>query len=140
VSNPKIKDGETPSVRLRCGSRQYLEMVVSLPTRNYREMRDEELEALSKKLSKNGLTEDPTESHRRALLAVQNPTRREILAMLKSGALTTEEIAEHLGLDEKILDFHLQFLVSTFYVTVQGNLVDLTPLGVAYTRNVITED
>ena len=103
-------------------------------------MSDEELEALSKKSSKNGPTEDPTESHRRALLAMQNPTRREILAMLKNRALTTEEIAAQLGLDEKILDFHLQFLVSTFYVTVEGDTVDLTPLGVAYTRNVVTDD
>ena len=115
-------------------------MVISLPTKNYREMSDEELEALSKKPNKNGLTEDPTESHRRALLAMQNPTRREILTMLRNKALTTEEIAQHLSLDEKILNFHLQFLVSTFYVTVEGNIVDLTPLEVAYTRNVITDD
>jgi predicted transcriptional regulator len=115
-------------------------MVICLETKNYREMSDQELEALSKKPNERGLKEDPTEAHRRALLAMQNPTRREILAMLKNSALTTEEIAKHFNLDEKVLDFHLQFLESTSFVTVEGNLVDLTPLGVAYTRHVITDD
>ncbi len=115
-------------------------MVIWLGTENYREMSDEELEAWRKKSSERGLTEDPTEAHRRALLATQNPTRREILAMLKNSALTTEEIAKHFNLDEKTLYFHLQFLESIFFVTVEGNMVDLTPLGVAYTRHVITED
>jgi DNA-binding transcriptional ArsR family regulator len=111
-----------------------------LGMKNYREMSDEELVAWNKKSSERGVKEDPTEAHRRALLAMQNPTRREILALLRNSALTTEEIAKHFNLDEKVLGFHLQFLESTFFVTVEGNMVDLTPLGVAYTRHVITED
>ncbi|MFB0560436.1 MAG: winged helix-turn-helix domain-containing protein [Candidatus Lokiarchaeia archaeon] len=105
--------------------------------KNYREMSDEELEAWKQKLDESGVVGDPTEAHRRALRAVQNPIRREILTMLKDNALTIEEIANHLNLDEKTLGFHLQFLKDVFFIIVKGNIVDLTPLGVAYTRHVI---
>lgn len=105
--------------------------------KNYREMSDQELETWKQKLDESGLVKDPTEAHRRALRAMQHPIRREILTMLKEKALTIEEIANHLNIDEKTLDFHLQFLKDIFFITVKENIVDLTPLGVAYTRHVI---
>lgn len=40
-------------------------------------------------------------------------------------------------MDEKTIKFHLQLLQDSFYITVQGSDVDLTPLGVAYTRHVL---
>jgi DNA-binding transcriptional ArsR family regulator len=101
---------------------------------NYREMSNEELEAWQKKLVGKGLT-NPGEAHRRALHAVQHPVRREILEMLKEKAYSLGEMASRLTLDEGTLRYHLQFLTGSFYVTIQGTSVDLTPLGVAYTRN-----
>lgn len=110
-------------------------MVVCLVKKNYREMSDEELDAWKQKLDERGVVGDPTEAHRRALRALQNPVRREILTMLKDNALTIEEIVNRLNLDEKTLGFHLQFLKDVFFITVEGNTVDLTPIGVAYTRH-----
>ncbi len=102
--------------------------------KNYREMSNEELEAWQKKIVGKGLT-DPGEAHRRALHAVQHPVRREILVMLKEKAYTLGEMASRLNVEEGTLRYHLQFLTGSFYVSVQGMSVDLTPLGVAYTRN-----
>jgi hypothetical protein len=110
-------------------------MVVCLVKKNYREMSDEELNAWKQKLDESGVVGDPGESHRRALRALQNPIRREILTMLKEKTLTIEEMVNHFNIDEKTLGFHLQFLKDIFFITVEGNTVDLTPIGVAYTRH-----
>ena len=107
-----------------------------METKNCREMSDEELKAWKRKLDESGSVKDPTEAHRRALRAMQNPIRREILTMLKEKALTIQEIATLLKMDEKTLSFHIQFLKDILFITVKGNVVDLTPLGVAYIRNV----
>ena len=103
--------------------------------KNYRDMSDGELDAWKKKLDESGVVGDPTEAHRRALRALQNPIRREILTMLKDNAVTIDEMVNHLNLDEKTLGFHLQFLKDVAYITVEGKTVDLTPIGVAYTRH-----
>lgn len=109
--------------------------MICLGKKNYREMSDGELDAWKQKLDESGVVGDPTEAHRRALHALQNPIRREILTMLKDQALTIEEIANRLNLDEKTLGFHLQFLKGIFFIAAEGNTVDLTPIGVAYTRH-----
>ncbi|MEM3586568.1 MAG: winged helix-turn-helix domain-containing protein [Candidatus Jordarchaeaceae archaeon] len=103
--------------------------------KNYREMSEEELNEWKNKIYEYGWKGDPTEAHRRALHALQNPIRREILELLREKALTLEELVDCLNLDEKTLRFHLQFLKDTFFITLEKNVVDLTPLGVAYTRH-----
>ena len=103
--------------------------------KNYREMSEEELDAWKEKLDEHGWGEEPTEAHRRALHALQNPIRREILELLREKALTLGEVVNHLNMDEKTLRFHLQFLKDTFFIKLEGNVIDLTPLGVAYTRH-----
>ncbi|OLS12878.1 MAG: hypothetical protein RBG13Loki_3513 [Promethearchaeota archaeon CR_4] len=106
-----------------------------METKDCREMSDEELQEWRAKLGDKRLP-DPGEEHRRRMYAMQNPVRREILAMLKNNVLSVGAIASHLKCDEKSILYHLQFLQGVFFVTVQGNMVDLTPPGVAYLRNV----
>ncbi len=100
-------------------------------------MSDEELDAWRKEKIEGNPQRDPREEHRRALRAVQNPIRREILTLLKDHALTIEILAERLKLDENELQYHLQFLKNIFFITVKENIIDLTPPGIAYTRNVL---
>ncbi|WXG41715.1 MAG: winged helix-turn-helix domain-containing protein [Candidatus Freyarchaeum deiterrae] len=104
--------------------------------KNCREMSNEELEAWRKKVADAGLVGNPTEA-RRSLHVMQSPVRREIMTLLKDKALTIEEIAGELKLEEKTLRFHLQVLERSFFIKIEGNEVDLTPPGVAYTRNVL---
>lgn len=110
-------------------------MVVLLEKKNYRELSEEELDSWKQKLDEHGWGGDPAEAHRRALHALQNPIRREILELLRDKSLTVEEVVNHLNLDERTLRFHLQFLKDTFFITLEENIIDLTPLGVAYTRH-----
>lgn len=50
-------------------------MVIWVGKKNYREMSEEELDAWKQKLDESGSVGDPTEAHRRALHALQNPIR-----------------------------------------------------------------
>nr|MDO8081164.1 winged helix-turn-helix domain-containing protein [Candidatus Freyarchaeota archaeon] len=100
-------------------------------------MSDEELEAWRKRAADARLVGNPTEAGR-SLRVMQNPVRREIMTLLKDKALTIREIADKLNLEEKVLGFHLQVLEQSFFIKIiDGNTVDLTPPGVAYTRHVI---
>ena len=100
-------------------------------------MNQEELEQWRKE--KLGATTgiNPTEAHMRALRTMQNPTRREILTLLKDTALPTEKLSQALQLDEQTLQYHLQFLKDIFFITIEKGLVDLTPPGIAYLRNAL---
>jgi predicted ArsR family transcriptional regulator len=60
------------------------------------------------------------------------------MALLKNKALEVREIAGKLNIEEEMLAFHLQVLEKAFFIKIEGNVVDLTPAGVAYTRNVVT--
>lgn len=99
-------------------------------------MSDEELKVWRKKKADAGLIGNPTEA-RRSVHVMQNPVRREIMTLLKDKALTIKDIADKLNLEEKVLKFHLQVLEQSFFIKIEGNMVDLTPPGVAYTRHVI---
>jgi DNA-binding transcriptional ArsR family regulator len=110
--------------------------VRKLSKKNCREMSDEELEAWRKKAAAAGLLGTPAES-RRSLNAIQTPTRREIMTLLKDKPLKVKEIADKLNLDEDTLMFHLEVLAKAFFIKIEGDIVDLRPGGVAYTRNVL---
>jgi len=112
-------------------------MVIDMEKKNCREMSNEELQEWRAKLGEKG-DANPGEEHRRAMYAMQNPIRREILAMLKNSSLSVSAIVCHLKCDENAVRYHLQFLLGVFYITLQGDVVDLTPRGVAYLRNVTT--
>jgi DNA-binding transcriptional ArsR family regulator len=105
--------------------------------KNSREMSDEELKAWRKKAMDAELIGTSSEV-RRSLHAMQTPVRREIMALLKNKALEVREIAGKLNIEEEMLAFHLQVLEKAFFIKIEGNVVDLTPAGVAYTRNVVT--
>jgi DNA-binding transcriptional ArsR family regulator len=59
--------------------------------------------------------EETKERHRRYLRAINSPTRRRILMILKEGDSTIKEL--DLGLDEKTLRWHLDILEYGFCVT-----------------------
>ena len=99
-------------------------------------MSNEELEAWRKKAVDAGLIGTPAES-RRSLNAIQTPTRREIMTLLKDRSLKVKEIADKLNIDEDTLMFHLEVLEKAFFIKIEGDTVDLRPGGVAYTRNVL---
>ena len=54
--------------------------------------------------------EEEKEYHRRYLIAISNPVRREILTVLKDGVSTTLVLKSKTGLDEKNLKWHLDML------------------------------
>ena len=105
--------------------------------KNFRDMSDKELEHWRREVLEMREGRDPGEEHRRALRTMQNPVRREIVTLLKNQAETMSQIANQLDLDEKTLQYHLQFLKDIFFISVQEDIIDLTPLGVAYSRNVL---
>ncbi|HMF34506.1 MAG TPA: winged helix-turn-helix domain-containing protein [Candidatus Lokiarchaeia archaeon] len=100
-------------------------------------MSDKELEAWKDKVG-TGAVMSPGEAHGKALRAVGHPVRRAILERLKENAWVIEELANDLNLDVTTLRYHLKYLQDIYYITVDdANGVDLTPIGVAYTRHVI---
>ena len=105
--------------------------------KNYRDLSDVELEEWRSKMLEKTERRDPGGEHRRALRTMQNPIRREILTLVKDKAQPIEYLASQLDLDANTLEYHLQFLTDIFFITVESGLVDLTPLGVAYARNVL---
>ncbi len=105
--------------------------------KDYRKMNNEELQRWRENAG-GAKSTNPGEEHRRAMYAMQNPVRREILLMLKDSALSIEEIARRLNIDKKNALYHLQFLQGIFYITIKEEIVDLTPPGVAYLRNAMT--
>ncbi len=112
-------------------------MVFVLHEKDCREMNDEEIKDWRVNVLEKNIEGNSTEWHRRALLTMQNPVRREILMLLKDKALSIKEITDNLRLDEKIMQFHLEYLKLTYFITIEENMVDLTPFGVVYLKNVI---
>ncbi|WXG40835.1 MAG: ArsR family transcriptional regulator [Candidatus Freyarchaeum deiterrae] len=100
-------------------------------------MSAEEIEYWRINVLEKSIDIDSTEWHRRALLAMQSSVRRDILILLKDKALTIVEIISNLKLEEKAVQFHLQFLKQTLFITIEGSIVDLTPFGFVYLKNVI---
>lgn len=70
-----------------------------------------------------------------SLEAIKNPVRRKILNALEERALAINEISERLGITGPALRFHLNFLKSSYFISVEGDTVDLTPGGVSMVRS-----
>ena len=105
--------------------------------KNYREMSPEELEEWRREKLEATTGINSGEAHRRALRTMQNPTRREILTLLKDTAQPLDKLSQALQLDEQTLQYHLQFLKDIFFITIEKGVVDLTPPGIAYLRNAL---
>lgn len=54
--------------------------------------------------------EETKDRHRRYLRAIENPQRREILALLEQGEATLRSLSEATGMDERTLKWHMDFL------------------------------
>ena len=67
--------------------------------------------------------------------AVKNPVRRGILKNLAEKPLSMDELSEKTGLGRSALQFHLNFLLSSSFAKMEGDMVDLTPGGVSFVRN-----
>jgi predicted transcriptional regulator len=70
-----------------------------------------------------------------SLEAIRNAVRREILNVLKERALEIGEISQRVGVTGPALRYHLNFLKSSHFVRIEGNIVDLTPGGVSVVRS-----
>jgi hypothetical protein len=83
----------------------------------------------------NRLTEDKGPAGRACSLeAIKNPVRRRILDALEEKPLTIDEVSEKVGAAGAALRFHLDFLRSSYFIQIEGDVVDLTPGGVAVVR------
>ena len=67
--------------------------------------------------------------------ALKNPVRRNILYALEEKALSVKEISEKLEVKGPALRFHLNFLKSSYFISIEGDKVDLTPGGVSVIRS-----
>jgi len=67
--------------------------------------------------------------------AVKPPVRRNILHALDERALEMDKISERVGVAGMALKYHLNVLLSGYFIAVEGNRVDLTPGGVSVVRS-----
>ena len=85
-------------------------------------------------MSKKGRTladtmEDTKDRHRRYMRAIQHPIRRDILRVMEKGANSMDELGKELGVDAKILDWHLKSLEHGFCIERKGEEFVLTQEG-----------
>jgi DNA-binding transcriptional ArsR family regulator len=64
--------------------------------------------------------EDTKDRHRRYMRAIQHPVRRDILRAMERGLATPDELSKELGIEAKVLDWHLRTLEHGFCVERQG--------------------
>ena len=64
--------------------------------------------------------EDTRDRHRRYMRAIQHPIRRDILRVMEKGANSMDELGKELGVDAKILDWHLKSLEHGFCIERKG--------------------
>ncbi len=60
--------------------------------------------------------EETKERHKRYLRAINNPIRRNIIRSIEEGNDGVESIADYVGLDEAIVEWHLSILIDGFCV------------------------
>lgn len=111
------------------------EIQMDTAQRDPREMSDEETTMWMQELV-DKLTEiKGSSSNACSLEAIKNPVRRSILRSLGQRALEISEISEIVGVRGMSLRYHLNLLVTSYFIRIEGNRVDLTPGGVAIIRS-----
>ena len=103
--------------------------------RDPREMTDEEAMKWMQELVNKLLEEKGSAGGACSLEAIKNPVRRNILNALGEKALAINEISERVEVTGPALRFHLNFLKSSYFISIEGNKVDLTPGGVSVVRS-----
>ena len=80
---------------------------------------------------------ESAEGHRFALEVLQLKVRRDILKLIGEGVVSTEEIAEKFGIDERRAAFHLAMLDKALVAKpVSGGGFRSTPTGLLYLKKV----
>jgi DNA-binding transcriptional ArsR family regulator len=69
-----------------------------------------------------------------SLEAIKHPVRRNILRALEKRALKIDKVAQIVGLTGAKLNYHLNFLKSSYFIDIKNDIIDLTPGGVAVVR------
>jgi hypothetical protein len=100
-----------------------------------REMTDEETMRWMQDLITRITDEKGTAGNACNFEAIKLPIRRKILHSLTEKALAIDELSARLGLGGMALKYHLNFLMSSYFVQIEGNKVDLTPGGVSVVRS-----
>lgn len=103
--------------------------------RNPRGMTDEEAIEWMQELVKKLAEERGSSGGACSLEAIRNPVRRGILNVLEERALNVDEISERVGVTGPTLRYHLNFLMSSYFIQMEGDMVDLTPGGVSVVRS-----
>jgi predicted transcriptional regulator len=70
-----------------------------------------------------------------SLEALKSRVRRNILHVLGDRPLHIDQLAEHVGVTGARLRYHLNFLSSSYFIKMDGDVVDLTPGGVSVVRS-----
>jgi len=104
-------------------------------SRDPREMTDQETMTWMQELVNNLVREKGSAGGACSLEAIKNPVRRNILNALEERALAINEISERVGVTGPALRFHLNYLKSSYFISIKGNKVDLTPGGVSVVRS-----
>jgi hypothetical protein len=113
----------------------WLEVEMDFTRRDPREMTDEKVMKWMRDLVNRSAEQKGAVGDVCSLEAIRSPVRRKILSVLAERALTINEISEKVGIAGATLRFHLNFLRSSCFVRIEGNLVDLTPGGVSIVRS-----
>ena len=72
-----------------------------------------------------------------SLEALKSRVRRQILNALAEKPLPLHSISEKVGVAGDRLQYHLNVLRASYFITVEGEIVDLTPGGVSVVRSSI---
>ena len=64
--------------------------------------------------------EETKDRHRRYMRAIQHPIRRDILRAMEKGFTSMDELGKELGVDAKVLDWHLKSLEHGFCIERKG--------------------
>lgn len=100
-----------------------------------REMTDEEIANWMQDLMERAADEKGTSGGACSFEAIRHPVRRNILMLLDEKPLDIKEVSQKIGLEGTQLKFHLNFLESSSFIAIDGDMVDLTPGGVSVVRN-----
>jgi DNA-binding transcriptional ArsR family regulator len=100
-----------------------------------REMTDQEAMTWMQELVNKLVAEKGSAGGACSLEAIRNPVRRNILNSLDERALAIDEISGRVGITGPALRFHLNFLENSYFIHIDGNMVDLTPGGVSVVRS-----
>lgn len=107
---------------------------MTLNSQDPREMSNEETMAWMQELIDKLSRDKGSSGNACSLEAVKHPVRRNILRALNKRALTMDEVARAAGITGAKLNYHLNFLKTSYFIDIKNEIIDLTPGGVAVVR------